>query len=150
MKQYTYPAVFLENEKGGYKVVFQRSLNIKNVSGKTIEEAMEMAMDSLTLALQDYIENNKEVPKPEKKEMKKIISKEKTDNKNCKGFIDYVSIDYDFQIKELEKSKKKGVTIPASLNNRAKALKINFSRVLREELKKEIKKKEKEKKKVEK
>lgn len=149
MSVYTYPACFFEEEDGGYTVIFQESLFGVATQGKNIEEAMEMAMDCLALVLEDFIEEGKKPPKPEKMDMEKVMKDLGLENEDYKGFINYVSLDYDSYAKEhLQKSTKKTLTIPKSLDIKAKQLGLNFSQILREGLEKAIKKKEKEIKKV--
>lgn len=149
MSVYTYPACFFEEEDGGYTVIFQDSLFGVATQGKNIEEAMEMAMDCLALVLEDFIEEGKKPPKPEKMDMEKVMKDLGLENEDYKGFINYVSLDYDSYAKEhLQKSTKKTLTIPKSLDIKAKQLGLNFSQILREGLEKAIKKKEKEIKKV--
>ena len=149
MSVYTYPACFFEEENGGYTVIFQDSLFGAATQGDTLEEAMAMAMDCLALVLEDFIEEGKKPPKPEKMDMEKVIKDLGLENEDYKGFINYVSLDYDSYAKEhLQKSTKKTLTIPKSLDIKAKQLGLNFSQILREGLEKAIKKKEKEIKKV--
>lgn len=149
MSVYTYPACFFEEENGGYTVIFQDSLFGAATQGDTLEEAMAMAMDCLALVLEDFIEEGKKPPKPEKMDMEKVMKDLGLENEDYKGFINYVSLDYDSYAKEhLQKSTKKTLTIPKSLDIKAKQLGLNFSQILREGLEKAIKKKEKEIKKV--
>ncbi len=149
MSVYTYPACFFEEENGGYTVIFQDSLYGAATQGKNIEEAMEMAMDCLALVLEDFIEEGKKPPKPEKMDMDKVMKGLGFEDETYKGFINYVSLDYDSYAKEhLQKSIKKTVSIPIGLDKKAKQLGLNFSQILREGLEKAIKKKEKQMKKV--
>ena len=144
MAIYTYPACFFEEENGGFTVVFQDSLFGAATQGDTIEEAMKMAVELLALVLDDFIGEGKQPPKPEKLDMKTINKELGCDEEECKGFINYVSVDYESYAKEhFKKSVKKTVTIPRSLNKKAKQLGLNFSKILQDALNKEIKKKEK-------
>ena len=144
MAVYTYPACFLEEPDGRYSVIFQRSLG-GTTCGNTIEEAMEKAMECMSLVIESYLNDGEQLPKPEEMNVDKIIKDLKLENQGFKGFINYVSIDYDSYAKEnLEKSVKKTLTIPRSMDIRAKKLGLNFSKILQEGLAKAIKKKEKE------
>lgn len=149
MSVYTYPACFFEEENGGYTVIFQDSLFGAATQGDTLEEAMAMAMDCLALVLEEFIEEGKEAPKPEKLDMKKVMKGLGLEDEEYKGFINYVSVDYESYSKEhFQKSVKKTLSIPQLLDKKAKDFGLNFSQILRDALEKEIKKKEKEIKKV--
>ena len=149
MAVYTYPAIFLEEPEGGYSIMFQKSLIGGGTCGNTIEEGMEMAIEVLALALEGFIENGEELPKPEKLSVEEKIKELDLENQGYKGFINYVSVDYESYAKEhFQKSTKKTLSIPRSLDIKAKQLGLNFSQILREGLEKAIKKKEKEMKKV--
>ena len=149
MSVYTYPAIFLEEPEGGYSIMFQNSLIGGGTCGDTIEEGMAMAMEVLALAIDIHKEEGKELPKPEKLSVEKTIKELELENQGYKGFINYVSVDYESYAKEhFEKCIKKTVTIPKRLNEKAKRLGLNFSKILQEALNQEIRKKEREMKKV--
>lgn len=149
MSVYTYPAIFLEEPEGGYSIMFQNSLIGGGTQGATIEEGMEMAMELLAIALEMFFEENKKLPKPEKLSVEDTIKKLGLEDQGYKGFINYVSVDYESYAKEhFQKSIKKTVTIPKRLDTKAKKLGLNFSQILQEGLTKAIKKKEKAMKKV--
>ena len=149
MAIYTYPACFFEEKDGGYSVIFQDSLFGAATQGDSIEEAMKMAVELLALVLEEFIEVGKQPPKPEKLDMKKVNKELGGNEDECKGFINYVSVDYESYAKEhFQKSTKKTLTIPKRLDIKAKQLGLNFSQILREGLEKAIKKKEKQMKKV--
>ena len=148
MKEYTYPACFFEREDGYYTVAFQHSLFAYTAKEKNLEEAMESAMEFLTIALDEFKKENKEPPKPEKLDMKKIAQGMELENNIKNSYVEDITIDYDYYMEDLNKSVNKSVTIPSTLDRKAKKYRLNFSKILREELKKEIKKKEKKMKKV--
>lgn len=149
MSVYTYPAIFLEEPEGGYSIMFQSSLIGGGTQGDTIEEGMEMAMEVLALAIDIFKEDGKKLPKPEKLSVEETIKELDLENQGYKGFINYVSVDYESYAKEhFRKSIKKTVTIPKRLDTKAKKLGLNFSQILQEGLIKAIKKKEKAMKKV--
>lgn len=140
MAVYTYPACFLEEPEGGYSVIFQDSLVGGGTCGKTIEEAMKMAMECLSLVIEQYTEDGKVLPKPKEMDVNKVIKKLGLEGQGYKGFINYVSVDYESYAKaHLEKSVKKTLTIPRSLDIKAKKLGLNFSQVLQEALTQKIK-----------
>ena len=148
MKEYTYPACFFEKENGNYTVAFQHSLFAYTAEGENLEEVLEEAMEFLAIALDEFIKVNKEPPKPEKLNMKKIVQGLEFENDIKNSYIDDITIDYDYYNEYLKKSVNKSVTIPSTLDRKAKKYKLNFSKILRDELKKEIKKKEKAMRKV--
>ena len=148
MREYTYPACFFEMENGHYTIAFQHSLFAYTVKGKNLEETMERAMEFLAIALYEFIEANQEPPKPEKLNTKKVAQSLELEGNIKKSYVDDITIDYDYCKECLETSVNKSVTIPAKLDRKAKKYKMNFSKILRDELKKEIKKKEKKMKKV--
>ena len=149
MAVYTYPACFLEEPEGGYSIIFQDSLFGAATQGDTIEEGMEMAMDCLALVLEEFIEEGKEPPKPEKMSVQNVLKDLGFESEEYGGFINYVSVDYESYSKEhFQKSIKKTLSIPQLLDKKAKDFGLNFSQILRDALEKEIKKKEKEIKKV--
>lgn len=61
MKKYSYPAIFTE-EKVGWSVNFPDLENCFT-SGKTLEEAIDMAKDVLHITLEYMFENNIDFPK---------------------------------------------------------------------------------------
>ena len=149
MAVYTYPACFLEEPEGGYSIIFQDSLFGAATQGDTIEEGMEMAMECLALVLEEFIEEGKEPPKPEKMSVQNVLKDLGFESEEYGGFINYVSVDYESYSKEhFQKSVKKTLSIPQLLDKKAKDFGLNFSQILRDALEKEIKKKEKEIKKV--
>lgn len=140
MAVYTYPAIFLEEPEGGYSIMFQSSLIGGGTCGKTIEEGMEMAMEVLALAVEDFVETGKKLPEPEELSVEDKIKELDLEGQGYKGFVNYVSVDYESYSKEhFQKSIKKTLSIPQILDIKAKKLGLNFSKILREGLEKEIK-----------
>ncbi len=74
--------------------------------------------------------------------MKKNMKGLGLENEGYKGFINYVSVDYESYSKEhFHKSVKKTLSIPRLLDKKAKNLGLNFSQILQEGLTRAIKKK---------
>lgn len=65
MALYTYPAVFLQEEKGAYSVDFPDLENCYTC-GDDLKDALWMAEDVLAMTLYRYERENREIPKPSK------------------------------------------------------------------------------------
>ena len=124
MAKYIYPAIFTK-EENDYIVNFP-DVQGCYTQGKTIAEAMEMAVDALCLMLYGYEEDGIKIPEPSE------ISKLKVDEKS---FTSLVTCDTNFYKKFYDnKAVKKTLSIPNWLNKEAEAAHINFSSVLKEAL----------------
>lgn len=127
---YVFPAVF-EQEENGYSVYFP-DISGCYTSGKTLEEAMNMAEDALCLMLYDMEEDKREIPNPSSIEQIK-------DNIRANDFVSLIKCDTMVYRKFYkEKSVRKTLTIPAWLNDMAIKNQVNFSQILQAALKREL------------
>ena len=109
MKKLFYPAIFHKAEEGD-----------------DMEEAYNMAVDALGLALTDRIKSKEELPKASD-----IENIEKPED----GVIVVVQFDKaEYDRRHNSRAVKKTLTIPEWLNEEALAMNINFSQVLQEAL----------------
>lgn len=123
MKRLFYPAVFHKAEEGGYWVTFP-DLPECITEGDSIEEAYEMAVDALGLALADRIQAKEELP-----------AASGVDTIREEGNVVVVPFDLlEYNRKHNNKAVKKTLTIPEWLNEQALAMNINFSQVLQDAL----------------
>jgi predicted RNase H-like HicB family nuclease len=128
MKKFIYPAVF-EEEDNGFSVEFP-DIPYAHTCGKTLDDAMYMAEDCLGLCIYDLKQDKKPLPK---------ASDIKSIKYNDNQFVTLVSLDYNDYIRRTETAPiRKTVYLPRALNDKADALGINFSQVLRNALEKQI------------
>lgn len=128
MNKYIYPAIFITEEEG-YSVLFP-DLEGCHTQGETLEEALDMAKDALSLYIFDKVESKKEIPKASNpKEIK-------TDENSFVSIIEFSLLEY--QKKYDSKAVKKTLSIPNWLNIRAEEAHINFSQLLQKAIKKEL------------
>ena len=129
-----YPACFYE-EENSYSVIFP-DLDFLSTCGDTLQEAVEMAVDSLAGALFSAKIDGEKIPSPSKIEsidLKKIAEELGLESKSY--FVNLVSVDVeDYAKTHFNKAVKKTLTIPEWLNEEAISKKINFSKVLQEAL----------------
>ena len=129
MHHYFYPAIFHNDEKGGYWISFPDFPECMT-QGETMEEAYEMAVEAMGLCIDDRLKNEEALP---------VVSNP----------ADYILQDGDFSCliefdlvqyrkKHNTKSVKKTLSIPEWLNEAAMEHDINFSQVLQEALMKKI------------
>lgn len=126
--KYFYPALFHKAEEGGFWVSFPDVPECLT-QGETMEEAYEMSIEALGLALVDRIKENN-LPDPSSLDM---ISPEP----------DAYPVIIEFNMAEYlkrnnSKAVKKTLSIPEWLNEEATAKGINFSAVLQEALKERL------------
>lgn len=125
MNSYFYPAIFHNDEKGGYWISFPDFPECMT-QGETMEEAYKMAWDALGLCIDERLKNKEELPK-------------------VSSPVDYLVDEGDFScLIEFDllqyrrahntRSIKKTLSIPEWLNEAAVAQNINFSQVLQEAL----------------
>ena len=130
-----YPAVFSENDLGGYTVIFP-DLQSAITEGKDKQEAMEMAIDCLAGFLYTASIDGEKIPKPT--DIKEINIQDYTNYTNVEKkdtFATLVSVDVEEYAKlHFDKSVRKTLTIPAWLDKEARKAKINFSKTLQEAL----------------
>ncbi|MDD3744893.1 MAG: type II toxin-antitoxin system HicB family antitoxin [Anaerostipes sp.] len=125
MNKLFYPAVFHEAEEGGYWISFPDFPECLT-DGDTTNEAYEMAVDALGLAITDRKENKENIPLP-------------TDLKDIQvedgSFLVVVEFDMLAYLKKTNnKAVKKTLSIPEWMNEEAVNLGVNFSQVLQEAL----------------
>ncbi len=126
MKQYFYPAIFHTAEEGGFWVSFP-DLPECLTEGDSMEEAYQMAIEALGLALTDRNRDQESLPTPS------------TPNQilldDADSHIVIVQFDLEaYQKKHNSKAVKKTLSIPEWLNEEAISRGINFSQVLQEAL----------------
>ncbi len=129
MAKYIYPAIFHEEDTGGYFVNFP-DITGCSTQGTTLSEAVAMAEDALNLMLYTLEEKDLPINKPsdirslslEKNEFTTLIS---CDTLEYRKFFD-------------NKSVKKTLTIPSWLNTMSERAELNFSSVLQEALKSKL------------
>jgi predicted RNase H-like HicB family nuclease len=126
MAKYVYPAIFTQENDGGYSITFP-DIESCYTSGDSMADALDMAEDVLCLTLYDMEKDNRKIPTPSN--VKDIITGED-------DVVSLVGCDTEFYRRYYEnKSVKKTLTIPMWLNERAERAHINFSGVLQEALK---------------
>lgn len=129
MNKYIYPASFESCEEGGYTVTFP-DLPGCITEGDTLEEALQMAKESLELFLYNIEDDKEEFPSPSKPE---VIETEKG------SFITLIEANMPLiRDKMLNKAVKKTLTIPKWLNDKAEKEHINFSQELQSALKEKL------------
>lgn len=129
MHHYFYPAIFHNDEKGGYWISFPDFPECMT-QGETMEEAYEMAVEAMGLCIDDRLKNEESLPE-------------------VSAPVDYILQEGDFSCliefdlvqyrkKHNTKSVKKTLSIPEWLNEAAMEHDVNFSQVLQEALMKKI------------
>ena len=129
MNKLFYPSIFHIAEEGGFWVTFP-DLPECMTQGDDMQNAYEMAVDALGLALISRKQEHQEIPVPS--QPKDITVSE---NEYC------IIIEFDmlaYQKRNNSKAVKKTLTIPEWLNEEAISLNINFSQVLQDAQKKKI------------
>ncbi|RHD39445.1 type II toxin-antitoxin system HicB family antitoxin [Agathobacter rectalis] len=129
MKKLFYPAIFHTAEEGGYWVTFPDFPECMT-QGDTTQEAYEMAVDALGLALVSREEEKQPIPEPSSPDDCHVSK-----NEHC------IIIEFDmlaYKKRNNSKAVKKTLSIPEWLNEEAIDLGINFSQVLQEALIKKI------------
>ena len=123
MKKVFYPAVFHRAEEGGYWITFP-DIPECITEGDNMEEAYNMAVDALGLALTDRIKEKQDLPKASE-----------VDDIKEDGTVVVVQFDLaEYNRKHNNRAVKKTLSIPEWLNEEALAMNINFSQVLQEAL----------------
>ena len=124
MNKYFYPAIFHPAEEGGFWISFP-DLPECLTEGNNMEQAYEMAVDALGLALTCREAENETIPIPSEPA---AISVED-------GFL--VVIEFDmaaYKRRTNSRAVKKTLSIPEWMNEEAIQLGINFSQLLQEAL----------------
>lgn len=133
MNKLFYPALFHKAEEGGFWVSFP-DIPECLTEGDNMEQAYEMAVDALGLAITDLEKNNSLIPKAS--EPDKILIEDDS-------FLVVIEFDMvDYKKRNNSKAVKKTLTIPEWLNEEAIAMGVNFSQVLQEALLSKIKAKQ--------
>lgn len=130
MNKLFYPAVFHMADEGGYYITFP-DLPECMTQGEDMQDAYEMAVDALGLALTSREQAGEEIPAAS--QVDQIVFDKNGDY--C------VVIEFDmltYKKRNRSKAVKKTLTIPEWMNEEAMALNINFSQVLQEALMKKI------------
>ena len=128
MKKLLYPACFYPcEEQEGYTVVVP-DLPGCVTQGKSLIDAIGMAVDAASGLVLDEMEDGKPIPPASK------IEDVQADERPG-GFVNLIVLDMDtYAEKYGEKAVRKNLTIPAWLNTYAEANNVNFSRVLQDAL----------------
>ena len=119
-----YPAIFHKAEEGGFWISFP-DIHECLTEGDDMQQAYEMAVEALGLALVNRKEEKEEIPVPS--EIDRIQEEDGT----------LVIVEFDIQEylrKHNSKAVKKTLSIPEWLNEEATAMGVNFSQVLQEAL----------------
>lgn len=119
-----YPAIFHKAEEGGFWISFP-DIPECLTEGDDMQQAYEMAVEALGLALVNRKEEKEEIPVPS--EIDRIQEEDGT----------LVIVEFDIQEylrKHNSKAVKKTLSIPEWLNEEATAMGVNFSQVLQEAL----------------
>lgn len=134
-----YPAIFFQEESGGYSVVFP-DLNHLATCGEDMQEAMEMAIDCLAGYIFTEKLDGNEIPAPTPFE-KVDPHCEDIDEEDWHSprFVNMVSVDVEeYAARHFSKAVKRTVSVPQWLNDMAVIRKINFSQTLQNALMKEL------------
>lgn len=129
MNKLFYPAIFHKAEEGGFWITFP-DIPECMTQGNDIQNAYEMAVDALGLAITSRKTEKEEIPTP---------SEPHNITLNKDEFC--VVIEFDmlaYQKRTNSRAVKKTLSIPEWLNEEATALGINFSQVLQEALMQKI------------
>lgn len=129
MNKLFYPAIFHIAEEGGFWITFP-DLPECMTQGDSMQEAYEMAVDALGLALTSREQEKQEIPTASEVNLIPV------------GKDEYcVIIEFDmlaYKKRTNSKAVKKTLSIPEWLNEEAVSLGINFSQVLQEALMQKI------------
>ncbi|MFZ5631942.1 MAG: type II toxin-antitoxin system HicB family antitoxin [Bacillota bacterium] len=129
MDKYIYPAIFDQCGEGGYTVTFP-DLPGCITEGDTIEEALSMAKEAMSLHLWGMEDDGDPIPPPTPPE--KVQAPEN-------GFVSLVEVWMPpFRDKMALKAVNKMVTIPKWLKELGERENVNFSHVLQEALKEHL------------
>ena len=121
-ENYTYPAA-IERLEGEITLTFLDFPNYM-ASGETMEEAVQSAQEVLALAILDYVDTGRELPKPQEILQNNVI---------------YINIWMPYYKKNVKVVYvRKSVTIPAWIDELAKDSGINFSAALVRGIKEEL------------
>lgn len=132
-----YPAIFYKAIEGGYYVIFPDLGCV--TQGEDIKETFFMAENCLGTWLYDFFLKNKDLPTSSNIKDVVIDEKEKEFSILEDSFVSLVGIDLGEYAKKCSKKViRKNVAIPSYLNEMAKNMNINVSKVLKDALEKEF------------
>lgn len=125
MKKLFFPAIFHKAEEGGFWISFP-DLPECLTQGENMQDAYEMAVDALGLALVSRTESKEEIP---------IASNPTEISLDADSFCVVVEFDMlAYKKRTNPRAVKKTLSIPEWLNEEAIAMGVNFSQVLQEAL----------------
>lgn len=131
MARYVYPAIFTQEEEGGFSIRFPDLENCFTDADGLIE-GMQMANDVLCLTLYDMEQNQKKIPSAsDVANIQKLVREDEFVTLIACDTIEYRKF-YD------NKAVKKTLSIPSWLNDMAERAGINFSGTLQEALKQQL------------
>ncbi len=125
MKKLFYPAIFHVAEEGGFWITFP-DIPECMTQGDDMQEAYEMAVDALGLALTSREQEKQEIPVPSE------LSQIHTETDEYCVIVEFDMLAY--KKRTNSRAVKKTLSIPEWLNEEATALGLNFSQVLQEAL----------------
>lgn len=125
MEKYFYPAIFHNDEKGGYWISFPDFPECMT-QGESIEDAYKMAVEAIGICIDDRLKNSERLPEVSTP-VDYIVNK---GDFSC--LIEFDLMQY--RRTHNTKAVKKTLSIPEWLNEVATAQNINFSQVLQEAL----------------
>lgn len=128
MAKYVYPAIFTEDEDG-YSVRFP-DVDGCFTSGRSLQEALEMAEDALCLMLYDMEESGEGIPAASG------VNNVQTEPGEFVSLIGCDTLAY--RKRYGSKAVKKTLSIPSWLNEAAEKAGVNFSSVLQDALKQQL------------
>ena len=128
MAKYVYPAIFTEDEDG-YSVRFP-DVDGCFTSGRSLQEALEMAEDALWLMLYDMEESGEAIPAASG------VNNVQTEPGEFVSLIGCDTLAY--RKRYGSKAVKKTLSIPSWLNEAAEKAGVNFSNVLQDALKQQL------------
>lgn len=125
MNRLFYPALFHEAEEGGFWITFP-DIPECMTQGEDMQEAYEMAVEALGLALAEKEGEKKQIP---------VASNPQDIQVEPNSFLVVVEFDMaEYRRKHCSRAVKKTLSIPEWLNEIAIRQNINFSQVLQEAL----------------
>ena len=125
MNKLFYPALFHEAEVGGFRITFP-DIPECMTQGEDMQEAYEMAVEALGLALAEKEGEKKQIP---------VASNPQDIQIEPNSFLVVIEFDMaEYRRKHCSRAVKKTLSIPEWLNEAAIRQNINFSQVLQEAL----------------
>ena len=123
LQRMAYPVV-ISKENDGFYYVEIPDFDIAT-QGESVADAMEMARDAIGIMGIDYLDDGKELPVPNSRQVQK----------NDEDIITLVDVDFvEYRKKVDNKAVKKNCTIPYWLNVEAEKAGINYSKILQDAL----------------